>query len=104
MEHNCYGLQTCSPGFRRAKGNKERNLAWWVFGGLLGVLNSKFFISLAEIIIQNKSNLRKDVWGLQCTPSPHQIISDRRKRNRRRLQAAAGHEDAEGHGGLNVVV
>lgn len=26
-------------------------LAWWVFGGLLGFLNSNFFISLAEIII-----------------------------------------------------
>lgn len=108
MEHNCCGLQKCSPGFRRAKGNEEKNqnpilegwkwildqtahqdkqfpetrslpavsgeheafygqhpnkilLAWWVFDGLLGFLNSRFLISLAEIIIQNKSNRRIDV-------------------------------------------
>lgn len=36
-------------------------LAWWVFDGLLGFLNSRFLISLAEIIIQNKSNRRIDV-------------------------------------------
>lgn len=117
MEHNCCGLQKCSPGFRRAKGNKERSqnpllegwklilnqtthqdkqfpkvrslpvvsggheasygqhptktlLAWRVFGGLLGFLNSKFFISLAEIILGNRSNLRKDVGAATQPPPP----------------------------------
>lgn len=118
MEHNCCGLQKCSPGFRRAKGNEEKNqnpilegwkwildqtahqdkqfpetrslpavsgeheafygqhpnkilLAWWVFDGLLGFLNSRFLISLAEIIIQNKSNRRIDV-GIATWP-PHPL-------------------------------
>lgn len=43
-------------------------LSWWDFGGLLGFLNSKIFISLAEIIIRNKSNLRNDV-GTATHPS-----------------------------------
>lgn len=53
-------------------------LAWWVVGGLLGFLNSKFFISLAEVITQNKSNRRNDVGA--ATPPLPQVISDRRKR------------------------
>lgn len=57
-------------------------LAWWDFGGLLGFLNSRFFISPAEIIIQKKSNLRTDVGTATCPPPPS-VISDRRKRTGR---------------------
>lgn len=125
MEHNCCGLQKCSPAFRRAKGKEERKqnpllegckwildqtthqdkhfqrwgvfqwylrdmkplngqhstkilLAWWVFGGFLGFLNSKFFISLAEIIIQNKSNLRKDV-GAAMLPPPSYLRQEEKE-------------------------
>lgn len=42
------------------------------------------------------------MWGLQRDPPSPSVISDRRKRNRMILQAAPGHEDAEGCGGLNM--
>lgn len=52
-----------------------------------GPLCHEFSINLAETIIWNKGDLKKDVESATHS-SPLQAISDRRKRNKRRVKAA----------------